>query len=635
MCGFLAYIGENVDQVRFGAALATIAHRGPDSTQIFNSLSYTFGFNRLAIQDLSEKSMQPMVDIYKNSIIYNGEVYNFKELRKELENLNYIFNTTGDVEVIMKSFLEWGFEKSLAKFEGMFSIVYFSKKENKVYVGRDFFGIKPLFYLAISDKEIIIASEIKAIIKYNKKAEIDYLSSLNPFFFNGMPPKGKTMFKDIKSLNGGDIISINLNNNDFKIKNIFSIESLVDEDLYNEISSMNEENISKIYHKELEKSVKLHMVSDAKCGVLFSAGLDSSLVAGIINNLGEEIDLFKFENNNNSDKIYSDIFLKYSNQTLHQVENVDDLLIFDLPRMIYHYETVNKKDGVALARACKLSRENGYKSLLTGDCADEIFAGYTTAQDYFTKSNFKNNKLFINSTNFLNKVIPGFDELFGADLSHFINPYKSDLFETFFDVSLHGGEKKLDINKYRNAYHFINSKKEIYSNSFMMDEVSNRLERFLIRSDRFGMMESIELRIPFLTNSIVKLAVNTPYHKKTKFQVNWKSKSFFSNKTILKNVAQRVGIPKDIINRRKVGTIISENNLKNEIKLFKTIPLSNVSSFLNINENTLKESVLVSKAKAEVQKQIWNFIALEFLIDQFVNGNSYFKQEEKIRQLLN
>ena len=77
--------------------------------------------------------------------------------------------------------------------------------------------------------------------------------------------------------------------------------------------------------------------------------------------------------------------------------------------MIYHYETVNKKDGVALARACKLSRENGYKSLLTGDCADEIFAGYTTAQDYFTKSNFKNNKLFINSINFLNKVIPGFD----------------------------------------------------------------------------------------------------------------------------------------------------------------------------------------------------------------------------------
>ena len=126
MCGFLAYIGENVDQVHFGAALATIAHRGPDSTQIFNSLSYTFGFNRLAIQDLSEKSMQPMVDIYKNSIVYNGEVYNFKELRKELENLNYIFNTTGDVEVIMKSFLEWGFEKSLAKFEGMFSIVYFS-----------------------------------------------------------------------------------------------------------------------------------------------------------------------------------------------------------------------------------------------------------------------------------------------------------------------------------------------------------------------------------------------------------------------------------------------------------------------------------------------------------------------------
>jgi asparagine synthetase B (glutamine-hydrolysing) len=94
MCGFLAYKGENVNLASFDAALATIAHRGPDSTQILNSVSYTLGLNRLAIQDLSEKSMQPMFYIYKNSIVYNGEVYNFKELRKELENLNYRFNTT-------------------------------------------------------------------------------------------------------------------------------------------------------------------------------------------------------------------------------------------------------------------------------------------------------------------------------------------------------------------------------------------------------------------------------------------------------------------------------------------------------------------------------------------------------------
>ena len=464
MCGFLAYIGNYVDKDRLKSGLSSLDHRGPDSSKIYSHRDFTFGFNRLAIQDLSENSMQPMIDSYENSIIYNGEVYNFKELRLELENLDYKFQTTGDVEVLMKSILEWGFEKALNKFQGMFSIIYFSKKENKIYAARDFFVIKPLFYSILSNNQILFASEIKAITKYNNNVKIDYLTSLNPIFFSGMSPKGKTMFENIFSLNAGDLMTINLNNKQFEIKSIFSIENIVDEDLYKEISKMNERSISEIFYKELVKSIKMHLISDAKCGVLFSAGLDSSIIAGMISNLGIDVDLFKYENNNYSDKLYTESFLKFSNQNLHEIRDADADFIYDLPRLVYHYETINKSEGVALAKTCKLSRENGYKALLTGDCADEIFAGYTTAQDYFTRSYFSNKKWFSFFSDSLSKIVPGFNELFGADLNHYISPYSSEFFETFFDISLHGGEKKMQIDRYRNSYQFINSKIGFWNN---------------------------------------------------------------------------------------------------------------------------------------------------------------------------
>ena len=182
MCGFLAYIGDNLNSKRLESGLSSISHRGPDSSEILKKNQFTFGFNRLAIQDLSSKSMQPMVDLYGNIIIYNGEIYNFKEIKKELESNGYEFKTNGDVEVIMKSILHWGFEKSLKNFEGMFAIVYYSKKENKIYACRDFFGIKPIFYSFLSKKEVLFSSEIKAIAKYKGNVELDFTTQSILFF---------------------------------------------------------------------------------------------------------------------------------------------------------------------------------------------------------------------------------------------------------------------------------------------------------------------------------------------------------------------------------------------------------------------------------------------------------------------
>lgn len=153
MCGFLVYVGRKVNENKFNLSLNTLDHRGPDDSRKIHLNNISLGFKRLSIQDLSDASMQPMKDSTGNIVVYNGEVYNFKKLRATLESKGYIFKTSGDVEVIMKSFHEWGFENSIKKFEGMFSIVYFSISENKIYATKDFFGMKPLFFSKISSEE--------------------------------------------------------------------------------------------------------------------------------------------------------------------------------------------------------------------------------------------------------------------------------------------------------------------------------------------------------------------------------------------------------------------------------------------------------------------------------------------------
>ena len=178
----------------------------------------------------------------------------------------------------------------------------------------------------------------------------------------------------------------------------------------------------------------------------------------------------------------------------------------------------------------------------------------------FYKIIYNKFKILRQTEHFSNKIIPGFRDFLVAFKS-FI-PVTLHLILKHFDMTLFGGEKKNQINKYRNAYNFLDSKKEINSNAFMLDEIANRLERFLIRADRFGMMESIELRVPYLTKSMVKLALNTPYSKKTSFRPSLINRTMFSNKVILKRVAKSMGIPKSIVKRAKVGTAISEINLK-------------------------------------------------------------------------
>lgn len=636
MCGIFAISSKNqkFNEVLFSNSLKTLIHRGPDETKIFKEKYVYLGFTRLAIQDLEPTGAQPMVDKEGNILIFNGEIYNFKDIKKSLVKEGIKFKSSGDSEVLLRSISYWGIKKTLDTLIGMFAFVYFQKKTSQIFFARDHFGMKPLFYTLDNDT-LIVGSEIKSILIYTNKKSLNKDTSLNPIFFTGLSPYGKTMFKNIERVMPGEYVTYDINNNNVKTKKYFNCKDLIDKDLYNKISKMSSSEYEVFLLQELEKSVEMHMISDAKLGILFSAGLDSSIIGAIASKKNKEnIEYFKYQSEDLNDNNFAIDFKKKHTINLNLVDNIDNQIILELPKLIYYAETINKSDSTPLSKCCALARKKGFKVLLSGDAADEIFGGYHSFTSYILKRKFRNLPKFSLIKRALNKIFPGILDFFGAPLDHIVSPYSTNFLEFYLDTTLHGGHRTTKFLEAVDAYSFIKNKVERDSNAFLLDEISSRLERFLIRNDRFGMMESVEIRVPFLSLPVVKIAVNTPYFKKSKFLPSIRSKSLYSNKHILKKIAKKINVPKSIIKRPKIGTPSGSVNNKNNKKIFENWNLEHAAKFLSTDQQSLKISLNNLFSETEKDKQIWNLLTLEILIREFIIGQSYKQIVKEFKKIL-
>ena len=276
MCGISGIIQLNnkaVDPVHIRAMNDLIAHRGPDGEGFYFGDNFALGHRRLAIIDLTENGQQPMFYSNTNVIIFNGEIYNYIEIKKELTDLNYVFTTGSDTEVILAAYNCWG-EACVNRFNGMWSFAIYDKTRNIIFCSRDRFGVKP-FYFSLIDDQFVFASEIKQILKLkpevrlNEKIALDYLITgleehTNETFFEGivkLPPSHNLIYK--------------LDSHDHSIVPYYKI------DLKSEINSLNEEEAAKAYLSVFNKSIDLRLRSDVKVGTCLSGGLDSSSVAAV------------------------------------------------------------------------------------------------------------------------------------------------------------------------------------------------------------------------------------------------------------------------------------------------------------------------------------------------------------------
>lgn len=533
MCGITGGIGlQNSFNFTSDVKLMnkSIAHRGPDSEGIYfdEQSRFCFGHRRLAILDLSPLGQQPFV-INDYVITYNGEVYNFIEIRSELEKHGVNFQTQTDTEVILQSYIYWG-DSCINKFNGMWAFAIFDPKRQEIFCSRDRFGIKPFFYTIFKDR-FYFASEIKAFLEIKEwKSKIN-LSIAYDFLANSLVSHTNETFIDgVYDLRGGHNIKINLKSGKFSIYKYYNYEN-------NEQSNikLSENQQKKYFEKLFINAVNLTMRSDVKIGSALSGGIDSSTIVSIMNLLLKEkreynnqecvSAIFSKEDKGIDESAFIDILSKKLQITIHKFEPNWDHLMKNLDKLIwYQDEPFPTLSIYAQFSVFEVAAKNNLKVMLDGQGADEIFAGYESFYKAYFKELLSDNPI---------KFLLAF---FGYIFKHKKLPINK-----IFHYFLFYSKKNLGFRKY-----FIES-----SNSFKRKKINtvrgmseDYLQNFGLHSllkfeDRNSMTFSVESRVPFLDFNVVEYALNLNTKLKIKNGVR---------KYILREAFKKI-LPKKIYNR--------------------------------------------------------------------------------------
>ena len=574
MCGFVGIIGDLKIKNYMSdlkKSINLIGHRGPDHKNFFLAENYGVAFTRLSIQDLSKKGNQPMSSQNNRYIIvFNGEIYNFKILKKKLQNNGIVFSSSSDTEVLLYLY-QIKKEKMLNDIEGMFSIVIYDKVEKSVFLARDRFGIKPLYYINFNNI-LVFASEVKAFLplinrlnipwSINKELISEYLS------FRSITGKN-TLIKSVKSLSEGHYGKFfksgkvrlfkyysekinNFNNSKVNLQSnsIKSYEDEVDEALYDAVESQ--------------------MISDAPIGLSLSGGLDSSLLLSYMSQISQKkihtytvrfTGLNKKEKNLYDETHYAKEASKIFDSNLKIVEfnSKDNLQLFteaiwynDFPLSFPHSPAI-----------IKLAREasKDVKVLLGGEGADEVFGGYNTYQDIKKPQK------------------------------------KINIYSEPNDV-----KKLLDIEYFENKERINKSKliRKNNINTLILYYLKTKLISLEHRLDKMSMAGSVEFRVPYLNEKL--------FHILKKLPVNLKSNKNF-NKYILKKIAERY-FPKKFIYRKKNGFSMPINNWMKK-------------------KDFMDEYVSILDEKRTLSREIYDTESIQRLLkkfkddkDTFINSNS-------------
>jgi len=557
MCGIVGFINCG-NKKELDLAVKSINHRGPDVQKSvwFQTKNCGLGHTRLKIIDLSDYSNQPMFDKYSNNwIVYNGEIYNYIEIRSELRNIGWNFITSSDTEVVLKAYIQWG-KDAISKFNGMFSFAIFNEKSKEVFLCRDRLGIKPIYYYHENEK-LIFASEIKSILKCSDyQKEPDYYSLFTPVHFQASPYTG---FKNILKLEAGHILTfkdgfININ----KYWDIIPCENIVSfNDAFEELDYL------------LNDSIKRQMVSDVPIGSLLSGGLDSSIISVLMQKyLNQSLNTFtiKFKKEdlkrqgNVDDSHYAKILAEQYGFNHHEILIEPDIANL-LSKLIWHLdEPISDPASINSYLISKEANKKGIKVLLSGMGADEVFGGYRyylacLKADYYQK----------------------FPSFFRSQLEHFVEKLKNKninkdnkyirWIKVFLNVaSLPELDRALQIKNsalsphsfndfFINEYSYYNTiyynrEKSIFNmypqltyltKLCLCDSKTYLTDHNLTYSDKSIMAASVEGRPPLIDHRIVELMFKLPSKYRIKGNIQ---------KYLLKKVAEKY-LPKQIIYRPK------------------------------------------------------------------------------------
>ncbi len=578
MCGIFGGVihQEKSKKVLTEHAIKILKHRGPDDEGYFENEKIFLGQTRLAIIDLTPAGKQPMrLNCQKTGrnlfLLFNGEIYNYQELKKELTNLGHDFFSNSDTEVILHSYEEWGIN-AFSKFRGMFACSLYDQDNNELILFRDRFGIKPLYYY-LDDKNFIFASEIKAFWQFDFiKKEINQ-RAIFEFLRFGYIHQPETFYKNIFHLEAGYYLKIKINNDKFdaqkeKWADIFDYYRLPKEKI-----SL-EEAVLKTKEALLD-SVKYHLVADVPVGLFLSGGIDSSILLFLMNELEHKkiktvSAIFKGTIYDESEKIGE---LINTFQPEHLNIEITGRNFLEHLENIFYYMDQPTIDGVNTYFVSLVAKEAGLKVVLSGLGGDELFYGYPSFFDIPKIKKVKKFLKFFGLSNFL-KLFGEFNTKY-QKLAEIINAKNLEeeylIYRSIFTPSQIKNIIHSDsfVNSYKFVSHsdfnshsdsFVNSDPFGYSDYSLISyfEMFHYLKNQLLRdSDVFSMAHSIELRVPFVDNILFEKIVPIPDEYKIKNNI-----SKFLLKEILKEK-----VSKRILTQKKQGFVVPiELWLKNEAR---------------------------------------------------------------------
>jgi asparagine synthase (glutamine-hydrolysing) len=595
MCGIAGIISlhkteERTQQIK--TATQTLSHRGPQYEQYWqnNNASVAFGHTRLCIIDVDQRSNQPFHYLNRYHIVHNGELYNYLELKRELQSKGCHFSTESDTEVIVAAYDIYK-KDCLQQFDGMFAFAIWDEQEQMLFAARDRLGEKPFFFF-YDEENLLFASEIKALWaagiekRVNEKMLYNYLTigyTANPF-----NPQ-ETFYQNIWKLPAASFLEYRLSSTEARIEKYWT--PYIDEN-----KNINAEQAVEQFTVLFRESIRKRLRSDVAIGTSLSGGLDSSSIVAMCSqqtsqNYTHKCFTAAFTGFNKSEEQYASLVAKQFGLQHHLVNIDESVLLRELDKAMWHQEEpVNSASVLAQYKVYQAAKQNGVTVLLDGQGADEILAGYHKYYKWWWQQLYAKKNLKKSRESELAHAL-GVQEKFG------LKNKAMALFPHFAMAMLQSRKEKqaarqLDLNKefinlHKKNFYYATPVESTLNSALYFNTFINGLEELLRYADRNSMAHAVEVRLPFLNHQLVEFLFTLPAHLKIK--EGW-------TKWLLRKAMEDI-LPKEIVWRKdKIGFEPPQKQWMQNVQVQERIQ---ASKKILVENNILSAAVLNKAIKPE------------------------------------
>ncbi|ODN42975.1 asparagine synthase (glutamine-hydrolyzing) [Piscirickettsia litoralis] len=599
MCGILGQINLTnaaceISPPLFKEALEFQQHRGPDGEGVLHEKNFSFGHKRLSIIDLSNHAAQPMLSEDQQVVLtFNGEIYNYLEIKQELVERGYIFKTQSDTEVLLNAYHAFGIA-CVDRLIGMFAFAIYDKRTQESYIVRDRLGIKPVYYWKGSDR-LIFSSEVNSVLKLSSCDKSLNMNAVSSYFSYRYPILDDSFFDGIDSLAAGHYVHIK--HGQITVKQYWNLADKFAEQQVDHGEDYYTEKLRELLHS----SVHYRMIADVPVGSFLSGGVDSSVVTALMANATDKpIQTFTigFKEEGYNEFEYSKVIAEQYNTNHHEIQLTGDQYIDEMSKLIAY-----KGAPLAVPNEVPLylmSRElkKYITVVLSGEGADELFGGYgrifRASYDYERLVN-QNALSEADKNIFLNNFESEYGRThFSSELEHFLSLYRYTSFHDKYSMF----NQEIDAGKIegRLTNHFANTFNEIqdysYFNKMSYAFVKVHLPGLLQRLDTTTMAASVEGRVPFVDHRLVEFAMTVP----EKYKLKWLSEKSQqqANTLLAKDISEKYDTPKHILKKSFEAEI--PNSILYRKKMGFPVPLNDW--FGGEFNDFAREMLLASSAKS-------------------------------------